>query len=327
MPARVSRQKRTLWTIQTEQGTRLARLPKADLDRMVLAVGDWIAVSPGLSEDDLWLVQGVLPRRTKFSRQTPGSRSAEQVVAANVDRIWIVHGLDRELNARSIERYLAVAWESGAQPEVVLSKSDLATDLDQVLATTARSAPGVPIFVVHTLDESGCSDLADTLATGMTIAVLGPSGVGKSSLVNRLAGHEALRTGEVRESDGKGRHTTTHRELIRLESGALLLDTPGMRELGVWHLDTGLGGAFPEIESLVPTCRFRDCGHDSEPGCAVLTAVNSGSVGVARLESYRKLKAEAEYQNRRTDPISKSEALSERKSVMKSLRAHPRYRK
>jgi ribosome biogenesis GTPase len=333
-PARVSSQERTLWTIQTGDGSRQARILATGLpdgrtkgfpDGLPV-VGDWVVTVPGDAESEPWLIRGVLPRRSKFSRQAAGQRTEEQIVSANVDRVWIVHGLDIEINPRKLERYLAVAWESGAQPEIVLSKADIAVDLDKAMGVTAQVTFGVPTYVVHTMDTSGCKPLADSLVAGTTIALLGPSGVGKSSLVNRLAGIEILETGEVRSGDRKGRHTTTRRELVRLEGGALLLDTPGMRELQLWELETGLAGAFPEIEGLADSCRFRDCLHESEPGCGVLAAVDSGAVSRARLDSYRKLQAEAEYQRRKSDPRAKSEALAEVKSITKSLRHHPKIR-
>ncbi len=325
-PARVSSQERTLWTIQTEHGPRQARIPASGLSDGLPAVGDWIVADPGDAESDPWMIRAVLPRRSKFSRQAAGERTDEQIVAANVDRVWIVNGLDLELNARRIERYLAVAWESGAQPEIVLAKADIAIDLDRARDVAAEVAFGVPIWIVSTVGPSGCQELADSLVAGTTIALLGPSGVGKSSLVNRLAGIEVLEIGEVRSGDKKGRHTTTRRELVRLGSGALLLDTPGMRELQLWQIDAGLAGAFPEIEELGNGCKFRDCQHESEPGCAVLAALDSGSLSGERLDSYRKLQAEAEYQRRRSDPRALSEARAEIKSIMKSHRKHPKVR-
>ena len=252
-------------------------------------------------------------------------------MAANVDTVWIVHGLDMLPNPRRIERYLALAWESGAQPEIVLTKADVAIDIDESRRIVEGLAFGVPVHVVSVAGASridgskGITQLADRMASGKTVALLGPSGVGKSSLINHLAGEELLETGDVRAGDKKGRHITTRRQLVRIESGALLLDTPGMRELQVWDLDEGLDQAFPEIDELTAQCRFRDCAHESEPGCAVLAAAETGSLPRERLDSYKKLQAEAAYQRRKVDPRAKAEQLAEWKAVFKSLKHHPKY--
>ncbi len=345
-PARVVSQDRDRWTVRTAAGAAPARLPTARRVEPYPAVGDWVAVTPGPAPSDPVSIVGVLPRRSHFSRGAVGGGT--QTVAANVDRVWVVHGLDVAPNLRKIERYLALAWESGAVPEVVLTKTDLAdagapgptgagvpgrTDAGSVAEAVAQAvaeveavAVGVAVRAVSVVDGTGIEALAGSLEPGRTVALLGPSGVGKSSLVNRLAGADLAATADVRASDHKGRHTTTRRQLFRLPSGALLLDTPGMRELQVGDLEAGLDRAFPEIDRLADGCRFRDCAHESEPGCAVLEAVADGSLPADRLASWRKLRAEAAAELRRTDPQARAEAVSEWKSIMKSLRHHPKYR-
>lgn len=293
-PARVTSRARTLWTLQTDEGPRQGRTPSAGLPEGVPAVGDWVIAEPGDTDDAPWTIDAILPRRSKFSRKVAGQKEEEQIVAANVDRVWILHGLDLPPNPRRLERFLAVAWESGAQPEIVLTKADIAVSLQEAKDTIEGVAFDVPIHVVSTKGAPGTGELEVALRSGETIALLGPSGVGKSSLVNHLAGVQVMDEAEVRAGDRKGRHTTTHRQLVRLPGGAMLLDTPGMRELQVWDLGEGLGAAFPEIDALAAGCRFRDCRHLAEPGCAVRAAVESGDLPEERLESYRKLEAEAE---------------------------------
>jgi ribosome biogenesis GTPase len=330
---RVTTQERTRWTVETASGPKEARVVSEQASGRIAAVGDWVAVRPGPSLEDPWSIEGTLPRRSKFSRRAAGNRAEEQVVAANVDVVWIVHGLDVIPNARRVERYLAVAWESGAQPEIVLTKADIAVDLAESRRIVEGLAFGVPVHVVSVTGHSeeqadgavAIASLSDRVSPGRAVALLGPSGVGKSSLINRLAGQDLLETGDVRTGDKKGRHTTTRRQLVRIESGALLLDTPGMRELQVWDLDEGLGQTFPEIDEFAAQCRFRDCVHESEPGCAVLAAVEAGSLNGERLDSYRKLLAEAEYQRLKADPRAKAEQLAKWKSIIKSLKHHPKY--
>jgi len=327
-PGRVTTQERTRWSVQTEDGPGEARVVSERGTGNFAAVGDWVVLRAGPAPADPWSIEGILPRRSKFSRQAAGERAEEQVVAANVDTVWIVHGLDVLPNPRRLERYLAVAWESGAQPEFVLTKADVAVDLDESMRIVEGLAFGIPVHVVSVsgaAEDDGITRLSDRIAPGRTVALLGPSGVGKSSLINRLAGEDLLEVGDVRTGDKKGRHTTTRRQLVRIEGGALLLDTPGMRELQVWDLDEGLGQAFPEIDELATQCRFRDCVHQSEPGCAVLEAIEAGSLDQERLDSYQKLQAEAEYQRRKADPRAQAEAVAEWKSIIKSLKHHPKY--
>ena len=284
--------------------------------------GDWVVAARGPSEADPWSIQAVLPRRSAVSRGSAGHGRGEQILAANVDRLWIVHSLESAPNPRRLERYLAVAWESGASPELVLSKSDLADDVEGALSVARRVALGVPLWVVSTADRGSLKEIRSSLGRGATVALLGPSGAGKSTLVNELAGEEVAATGEVREGDKKGRHTTTARQLIRIHNGALLLDTPGLRELRVLALDEGLDHTFPEIDALAGQCRFRDCTHEAEPGCAVLRAVEEGRLPGERLASFKKLQAEVAAELRRSDPRARKAALAETKTALKTLKKH-----
>ncbi len=325
-PARVVGQERDRWEVQTEAGPGVARLASADRLEFLPAVGDWILVEPGPMPADPWSVATVLPRRSSFNRGAAGSGSAAQVLAANVDVAWIVHGLDMPFNPRRLERYLALAWESGAVPEVVLAKADLAPDAAATVAEARSLAVGVRVAPVSSGDEDSVARLREGLRPGATVVLLGPSGAGKSTLVNLLAREARARTAPVREKDRKGRHTTTRRQIFRLPGGALLLDTPGIRELRVWALEEGLGLAFPDIEELGRNCRFADCRHTGEPRCAVLAAEAEGRLSPERLASFRMLQAEAAYQARKSNPRAQRAALSTFKSAMKTVKFHHKYR-
>ena len=314
-PARVVAAHRDAWVLSTPEGDRSAiisgRLRHEALGPGDLpAVGDWVAAA-GLRSDGTVVIQAVLPRRTAFRRSTGDdgpTLAGEQVLAANVDVAFVVTGLDGDFNLRRLERYLAVAWSGGATPVILLNKADLASDLEGQRLAAEAVAPGVEVRPMSALHGDGVAELAaDHLAPGRTAVVLGSSGVGKSTLVNALLGTERMRTGAVREDDARGRHTTTHRELLRMPGGALLIDTPGIRSLGVAGAADGIDSAFADIAALAAGCRFGDCRHETEPGCAVRAALADGTLARDRFESHRKLEREAAYVARSSDPLLRAE--------------------
>lgn len=287
------------------------------------AVGDWLAVRPPTGEGR-GLVHAVLPRRSRFSRKVAGHRTEEQVVAANVDTLFLVSGLDGDFNPRRIERYMTAAWDSGAQPVVILNKLDRCADPERCLLEAQAVSMGVPVHRVSALTGEGCEALRIYLKPGETVSLLGSSGVGKSTLINRLLGREAQRTGAVREDDDRGRHTTTHRELLVVPGGGLVIDTPGLREVQLWEADQGIESTFPDIEELAESCRFGDCRHQGEPGCAVEEAVASGDLAPGRLESYRKLQRELHQVHLRQDEMARLREKQKNKVLHKALREHYR---
>jgi len=282
-------------------------------------VGDWVAVRPPTGEGRA-MIHGILPRRSKFSRKVSGQRTDEQVVAANIDTIFLVSGLDGDFNPRRIERYLTAAWDSGASPVVVLNKLDRCADPETCLLEAEAIAMGVPVHRVSAKTGEGVDALATYLRPGWTVSFLGSSGVGKSTLINRLLGREAQKTGDVREGDDRGRHTTTHRELFLAPGGGLLIDTPGLRELQLWEGDQGIETAFSDVEELAGQCRFADCRHQGEPGCAIVEALASGALTPERMESYRKLQGEIRQVHLRQDELARLEEKKKTKVMHKALR-------
>lgn len=293
VPARVVAQHRERYEIVGVRGPAYARLKTGAYyagEALLPTVGDYVMVRDVENGDSQIL--GTLPRRSFFARHAPGTTAEEQAVAANFDYVFILQSMNQNFNLRRLERYLALAWQSGAAPVVVLTKADLTQARADFLARAERAAPGAALHAVSARTGEGLDELAPYLQPGKTLVFLGSSGVGKSSLVNALAGEEIMATGEIRAPDGRGRHTTTHRQLVRLDSGVLIIDTPGMRELGMAEAADGLESAFADVEALLGKCRFSDCRHESEPGCAVRAAIAAGELDEARWASYRKLRVE-----------------------------------
>ncbi len=290
-------------------------------------MGDWVVLEPHQPGDGPAVIGAVLERRSKLSRQAAGRRTDEQVVAANVDVVFCVMGLDGDFNERRLERFLVMAWESGARPVAVLNKADLAPDAVERAAALENAHPGVPVVLTSATEGAGIEALTPFLEPGVTVALVGSSGVGKSTLINRLAGEERMRTGAVRDSDERGRHTTTHRELLAISGGALLIDNPGIRELQLWSSRSGLGQTFDEVEALAADCRFGDCAHEGEPGCAVLAAVESGALAYERLESWRKLGRESRFQELRQDARAQRTARKQTAALHKAMKEHKKLRR
>jgi ribosome biogenesis GTPase len=318
IPARVSARHHGPCELLSERG-RLGGIPSGRLsDEELPAVGDWVAIRPVDGERKA-VIEAVLPRRSAFTRKEAWRRAVAQVIAANVDTVFIVTAFGGDLSPRRLERYLTAAWDSGATPVIVVNKSDLAEDPAAELLEVEPVAIGITVCAVSAVTGEGLTELEPYLGRGSTIALLGSSGVGKSTLVNRLAGQKLLATGET-SADGRGRHTTSHRELVPLPSGALLLDTPGMRELQLWADEEVLDTTFGEISELAAGCRFADCSHEHEPGCAIRVALADGSLSSERFASYRKLQRELRALEIRKDARLRSEARKERARFARSQR-------
>ena len=305
IPARVARTHSATYQIYAKEGELTAELTgrmkhEATSRSELPAVGDWVAVQPNL-EEGKGMVQAVLPRKSCFSRKEASVRTEEQVVAANVDTVFLVAGLDRDFNLRRLERYLVLALDSGASPVVVLNKADLCDELEVRVAEVEGIAFGVPVHPISATEKEGLEPLFQYLGQGQTVALLGSSGVGKSTLINSLLGREVLAVGAVRADDQRGRHTTTHRELVPMPGGGVLIDNPGMRELQLWTDEEGLKETFEDVEALAGECRFRDCGHSGEPGCAVQRGLSDGTLDPKRFESYLKLQRELQHLAARQD--------------------------
>jgi len=323
VPGRIVLEHTHIYRVMTAGGEVLARVSGRLRHRAFArvdfpAVGDWVAVEPAAKGGDARIL-AVLPRRSRFSRRAAGDATEEQVVAANIDTVFLVAGLDGDFNPRRIERYLLVASESGASPVVVLNKADVVENAEEMAAGVRASAPGVPVHPVSCRAPDTLEVLRQYLGHGETGALLGSSGVGKSTIVNRLIGHDLLRTHDVRESDSRGRHTSTARQLVLLPGCGVLIDTPGMRELQLWDAGEATSGAFGDIDALAQACRFRDCRHLQEPGCAVRGAVDAGTLSKGRFESYHKLQAEQAHQSRQLDQRAQIDEKRRAKAGAKAL--------
>lgn len=283
------------------------------------AVGDWVVITPRVAEQKA-TIHAILPRKSKFSRKVAGLTMEEQIVATNVDSIFLVTALNADFNVRRIERYVLTAWESGANPVVILSKADLCDNVEEKIQEVESVAFGVPIHAISAEQNLGMEQLTPYIYEGQTIALLGSSGVGKSTLTNALLGSRKQDVQTVREGDDRGRHTTTHRELIVLDSGGILIDTPGMRELQLWDADEGLSQSFSDVEALAEACRFRDCSHTKEPGCAVQGAISDGSLDKNRYASYVKLQKELAFLERKENRQARLAEKAKWKKITKSQR-------
>ncbi|MET1002455.1 MAG: ribosome small subunit-dependent GTPase A [Acidimicrobiia bacterium] len=301
-PGRVSRVDLGISTVLTEHGAERAGTPMGG----GIATGDWVLI-----EDEQ--VVAVLPRTSTFTRGDPmdGAARDEQVVAANIDTVFILHPLTTGPNLRRLERELVLVYESGAMPLVVLSKADLVDATDEAQSAVEALAPGLESIVTSTMTGDGIDELRTHAAAGQTVALIGASGAGKSTLVNALVGNEVQATGDVRAGDQRGRHTTTARELVPIPGGGVLIDTPGLRAVSLWDADEGLSRVFADIEALAATCKFSDCAHESEPGCAVLAAIERGALDPARLDSYKRLDEELDKTARRREGRELSKAIKQ----------------
>ncbi|MEM9492016.1 MAG: ribosome small subunit-dependent GTPase A, partial [Myxococcota bacterium] len=331
VPARVVIEYQDRYQIISAAGTAFAQLSgtllhQARADRLRRpAVGDWLAVRPGgPHDDDMGTIVHLLERRTQFVRQAAGRTSNAQVVAANIDTVFVVTSFNRDFNPRRIERYLATVAGSGAEPVIVLNKLDLCDDLPAYLDQLAGCAPGVAVAVVSARDQRGMDELRPHLGPGRTVALVGSSGVGKSTLINWLVGAAVQDIGAIRAGDSKGRHTTTHRELILMPDGGVLIDTPGMRELQLSGAQADAAGAFTDIDQLAAQCRFRDCTHDREPGCAIRAALADGQLDPGRVASYHKLRREQAHAERRQDQGTDMATRKRWKRMSKAMKAYRR---
>ncbi|MFC2172040.1 ribosome small subunit-dependent GTPase A, partial [Acidobacteriota bacterium] len=299
VPARIAVQQKGIYIVYSEFGELEAEVSgrfryEAEAKREYPTIGDWVAIQP-MPSGSKAVIHHLLPRTSFFSRKAKGIQTEEQIVAGNIDTVFIVTGLDRDFNLRRIERYLTLAWQSSASPVVVLNKTDLCPDLEQAIAEVDAIAFGAPILALSAIQGQGLEGLAPYLRPGLTVAMLGSSGVGKSTIINALLGEERLLVRNTSEHDGRGQHTTTWRELVLLPEGGMIIDNPGMREIQLWSDEESLKDAFGDVEKLRARCRFSDCTHTNEPGCAVREALETGGLDRKRFKSYQKIQRELKF--------------------------------
>jgi ribosome biogenesis GTPase len=322
-PARVSSVMKGHFRVWSDTGERLSTLAgrllfQAKCSSDLPAVGDWVAIEARAGESRA-IIHKVLQRKTTISRKTAGRVAEEQIIAANVDTVFVVSALNQEFNARRLERYVALVWDSGARPVVLLNKADLCNEVAMRVTEAELIAPGADVHAISAEEGAGFEALLEFLLPGRTCAFIGSSGVGKSTIINRLLGHEVQSTLPVRGRDDRGRHSTTSRQMFLLSAGGLVIDTPGMRELQLWGAEAGLSTAFDDIDELAAQCRYRDCTHESEPGCAVRGAVDEGTLDGARLANFLKLHSEQAFLERKVD-IHAQVAKARARLLCKELR-------
>ncbi|MFH1891780.1 MAG: ribosome small subunit-dependent GTPase A [Candidatus Zixiibacteriota bacterium] len=332
IPARIACQHKGRYDIHCSHGSMTAEISgKLQHESVFMAeypaVGDWVVVTARPHEGKA-IIHKILPRKSSFSRKAIlaggrkgiGGETEEQILAANIDTVFLVSGLDRDFNIRRIERYVAIAWDSGANPVVILNKADVCRNLEEPIEEVETVAMGVPVHAVSAIEKTGLDALQQYLARGSTVVFLGSSGVGKSTIINSLLGDDLLKVGGLRVRDQRGRHTTTQREMIILPSGGIVIDTPGMREIQLWSDDEGLSRTFADVEEIADQCRFRNCRHQGEPGCAVEQALEDGTLDRDRFDSYGRLQKELKYLSIRKDQKARLVETAKWKKITKSMR-------
>lgn len=320
VPARVVEEYRGFYRLRSQQGELLAEVTgkvhhEATSRESFPAVGDWVAAEPRPGEARA-RISSVLPRKTKLARKVAGREFGEQIIATNLDTVFVVTSLNSDFNVKRIERYLALVWKSEAQPVILLNKADLCPDASPYQRELEGIANQVPVHIMTALDLAKLDVVRSYVTRGKTAAFVGSSGVGKSTIINGLAG-QSLPTKEVRESDDRGQHTTTSRQMIFVPNGGIVVDTPGMRELQLWDSETGVERTFEDLATLALQCKFRNCGHQGEPGCAVEAAIQNGSLNRERLESYRKLQSELHLQQQKMEPLLAKQEKQRLKTIHK----------